>query len=102
MKMNLNTAKYTTLIITLLFLCLYFPHVMAWLSTGISGLIGWVLFTTKEHSKAQAKAIEDHIHKAIEIHDKLAIMETLMMHKMEKAKLDAREEAISKLDGEWK
>jgi hypothetical protein len=29
-------------------------------------------------------------------------METLMKHKMEKARLDARDEAISKLDGEWK
>lgn len=100
--MNLTTAKYTTFIITLLILCAYFPHVMAWLSTGISGLIGWLLFTTKEHSKAQAKAIENHIHKAIEIHDKLAHMEILMNYKIEKARQEARDEAISKLDGEWK
>lgn len=100
--MNITTAKYTTLIITLLLLCMYFPHVMAWISTGISGVIGWLLFTNKEESKAQAKAIEDHIHRAIEIHDKLASMEALMMHKIEKARQEARDEAVSKLDGEWK
>lgn len=75
---------------------------MAWVSTAITSMIGWLLFTTKEQTKAQEKAIEDHIHRAIEIHDKLASMEALMIHKMEKARLDARNEAISKLDGEWK
>lgn len=100
--MSITTIKYTSIIIALLILCFYFPNVMAWFSTGLSGLIGYLLYTTKEDSKAQAKAVEDHIHRAIEIHDKLASMETLMMHKMEKARLDARDEAISKLDGEWK
>lgn len=102
MQIKLNLARYTSIIILLLMLCLYFPNFMAWISTAISTVIGWLLLSSKEQARTQEQAIEEHIHRAIAIHDKLASMEALMNDKIERAKLEAKAEAISKLDEDWK
>lgn len=101
MQIKISSIKYTSGVIALLLLCLYFPHIMAWLSTAMTTIIGWILFTNKEQSKAQAQAIEDHIHRAIAIHDKLSAIEKEMDEKVSQARNQAKIEAQNKIDGDW-
>jgi len=98
----MKKITYSIIVISALIICMKFPQVILWISSGLTTFMGWLLYSTQVQTSEQQKALEKHIHHAIKIHDELAKMESQMDVRIEQARKEAREEAIAKIDGDWK
>lgn len=97
----MKKITYSIIIISALIFCMTFPQVILWISSGLTTLMGWLLYTTQVQTSDQQKALEEHIHRAIKIHDDLARMESQMDVRIEQARKEAREEAIAKINADF-